>query len=46
MLLKFWREKRKDQYASNYMCQWAVTETKGHDFAFLLNSVGKLWQER
>lgn len=44
-LLKFWREKRNDQYASNYMCQWAVTEDKGLDFAFLLNSVGKLGQE-
>jgi len=44
ILLKFWREKRNDQYASNYMCQWAVTEAKGLDFAFLLNSVGKLGQ--
>lgn len=45
-LLKFWTEKKNNQYASNYMCQWAVTEAKGLDFAFLLNSLGKLRQER
>lgn len=43
--LKFWREKRNDQCASNYMRQWAVTEAKGLDFAFLLNSGGKLGPE-